>query len=156
MSGLRRDRRGPEDAFTLLEILAVVAIFALIAGIAMPNFSALHSRNLKHQAMTLVSQLEVARMLQRRVVSEAVKGGVPTVESSMYKLFMTEFGKRVANVALDLMGPEGQPKPGEGGPIDGRFERSYRYTVVDSIGGGASEVQKNIIARRALGLPANF
>jgi alkylation response protein AidB-like acyl-CoA dehydrogenase len=104
----------------------------------------------------LVTDLEVCRVLQRRVISEALKGGVPTVESSEYKLFMTEFGKRVANTALDLMGPEGQLKPGEGGPIDGRFERSYRYTVVDSIGGGASEVQKNIIARRGLGLPANF
>jgi alkylation response protein AidB-like acyl-CoA dehydrogenase len=104
----------------------------------------------------LVTDLEVCRVLQRRVISEALKGGVPTVESSEYKLFMTEFGKRLANVALDLMGPEGQLKPGEGGPIDGRFERSYRYTVVDSIGGGASEIQKNIIARRGLGLPANF
>jgi alkylation response protein AidB-like acyl-CoA dehydrogenase len=104
----------------------------------------------------LVTELEVCRVLQRRVISEALKGGVPTVESSEYKLFMTEFGKRIANTALDLMGPEGQLKPGEGGPIDGRFERSYRYTVVDSIGGGASEVQKNIIARRGLGLPANF
>ena len=40
--------------------------------------------------------------------------------------------------------------------LGGRFERSYRYTVVDTIGGGASEIQKNIIARRALGLPKNF
>jgi len=105
----------------------------------------------------LVTELEVARMLQRRVVSEAVKGGVPTVESSMYKLFMTELGQRVADSALDLMGPSGQLKPGaDGAPVGGRFERSYRYTVVDTIGGGTSEVQKNIIARRGLGLPKNF
>jgi hypothetical protein len=104
-----------------------------------------------------VTQLEVSRMLQRRVVCEAVKGGVPTVESSQYKLYMTEFGKRVANTALDLMGAAGQLKPGEqGAPEGGRFERSYRYTVVDSIGGGASEIQKNIIARRGLGLPQTF
>jgi alkylation response protein AidB-like acyl-CoA dehydrogenase len=105
----------------------------------------------------LVTQLEVSRMLQRRVISEACKGGVPTVESSQYKLYMCEFGKRVANAALDLMGPEGQLKPGQdGAPLNGRFERSYRYTVVDSIGGGASEIQKNIIARRGLGLPQSF
>jgi type II secretion system protein H len=57
-------------AFTLLEILAVVAIFALIAGIAMPNFSSLHSRSLRNQARTLVAQIELAR--QRAIVT-----GVP-------------------------------------------------------------------------------
>ena len=40
--------------------------------------------------------------MQRRVISEAVKGGVPTVESSQYKLFMNECSKRTANAALDL------------------------------------------------------
>ena len=55
------------------------------------------------------------------------------------------------------MGPDGQLKPGqEEAPVDGRYERSYRYTVVDTIGGGTSEVQKNIIAGRGLGLPKTF
>jgi alkylation response protein AidB-like acyl-CoA dehydrogenase len=101
-----------------------------------------------------VTKLEVARMLQRRVISQALTERVPTVESSQYKLFMNEHGQRVANAALDLMGAAGQLKPGEReAPVDGRFERSYRYTVVDTIGGGTSEIQKNIIARRGLGLP---
>ena len=43
--------------------------------------------------------------------------------------------------------------PEDGAPAGGRFERSYRYTVVDTIGGGTSEIQKNIISRRKLGLP---
>jgi 3-oxocholest-4-en-26-oyl-CoA dehydrogenase alpha subunit len=38
----------------------------------------------------------------------------------------------------------------------GRSEMSYRYSVIDTIGGGASEIQKNILARRKLGLPKNF
>lgn len=102
----------------------------------------------------LVTQLEVARMLQRRVLSEAVKGGVPTCESSQYKLFMNECSKKTANAALDLIGSESQLEAGESAaPLGGRFARSYRYTVVDTIGGGTSEIQKNIIARRKLGLP---
>ena len=101
-----------------------------------------------------VTELEVARMLQRRVISAALRERVPTLEASEYKLYMNECGKRVANTALDLMGPEGVLRPGEdGAPLGGRFERSYRYTVVDTIGGGTSEIQKNIIARRGLGLP---
>jgi alkylation response protein AidB-like acyl-CoA dehydrogenase len=111
-------------------------------------------RRMTAQATT---QLEVARMLQRRVISEALKDRVPTVESSQYKLYMNELGQRVANWALDAMGPEAQLRAGEeGAPVGGRFERSYRYTVVDTIGGGTSEIQKNIIATRGLGLPRSF
>jgi alkylation response protein AidB-like acyl-CoA dehydrogenase len=103
------------------------------------------------------AQLEVARMLQRRVISEALRDRVPTVESSMYKLYMNELGKRVASWALDLMGPEGLLRPSvDDAPLGGRFERSYRYTVTDTIGGGTSEVQKNIIGRRGLGLPQSY
>jgi hypothetical protein len=104
-----------------------------------------------------VTELEVARMLQRRVISAALRDRVPTVEASEYKLYINECGKRVANTALDLMGPAGALRPGaDGAPLGGRFERSYRYTVVDTIGGGTSEVQKNIIAGRGLGLPRTF
>jgi alkylation response protein AidB-like acyl-CoA dehydrogenase len=103
------------------------------------------------------TEVEVARVLQRRVISAALGGRIPTVESSQYKLFMNETGQRLANAALDLMGEEGAQRPGEpSAPLGGRFERSYRYTVVDTIGGGASEIQKNIIARRGLGLPKSF
>jgi hypothetical protein len=113
-----------------------------------------HARRAVAQAS---AQLEVARMLQRRVISDALKDRVPTVQSSQYKLYMNELGQRVANAALDLIGAEAQLKPGNpDAPVGGRFERSYRYTVVDTIGGGTSEIQKNIIARRGLGLPPSY
>lgn len=71
-------------AFTLLEILAVVAIFALIAGIAMPNFSGLKSRSLRNQAHTMVAQIELAR--QRAIVT-----GIPhrlfiDIEAGAYRI----------------------------------------------------------------------
>jgi len=112
---------------------------------------------LRSRVARAVTELEVARMLQRRVISAALRDRVPTLEASEYKLYMNECGKRVANTALDLMGPEAVLRPGQdGAPLEGRFERSYRYTVVDTIGGGTSEIQKNIIATRGLGLPRSF
>ncbi|HEB90986.1 MAG TPA: acyl-CoA dehydrogenase [Deltaproteobacteria bacterium] len=111
----------------------------------------------RHEIATLAAELEVARKLQRKVISEALKDRAPTVEAAMYKLWQSRLGQKIANAALDMMGPDAQLKPGEPeAPVGGRFERSYRYTVVDTIGGGTSEVQKNIIARRGLGLPKNF
>jgi len=63
-------------------------------------------------------------------------------------------GQRLADAAMELLGPESLLAHGvEGAPDDGRWEHSYRATLVDTIGGGSSEIQKNIIARRGLGLP---
>ena len=81
----------------------------------------------------------------------------PTAEASEYKLFTTEYSRRLANASMDIAGPGGQLRVhDEEAPMAGRSESTYRYTVIDTIGGGSSEIQKNIIARRKLGLPKNF
>jgi hypothetical protein len=106
----------------------------------------------------LATQLEVARVMGLKFVFEAGKGGAaPTVQASEYKLYATELSKRLANAAMDIAGPGSQLRvKTEEAPMAGRSESTYRYTVIDTIGGGASEIQKNIIARRKLGLPKNF
>lgn len=107
----------------------------------------------------LATGCEVARVLGLRFVHAArqVGGKPPTVEASQYKLFATGLSQRVADAMVDLCGPGAQLKVRTGSaPLRGRPEMSYRYSVIDTIGGGASEIQKNIIARRKLGLPKNF
>ena len=111
----------------------------------------------------LCTDAEVARVLGLRVVAASMKGEdvpgtpPPTTEASEYKLFATEFSRRLANASMDLAGPSTQLRvKTKEAPMEGRAESTYRYTVIDTIGGGTSEVQKNIISRRALGLPKNF
>jgi alkylation response protein AidB-like acyl-CoA dehydrogenase len=106
----------------------------------------------------LATQAEVARVLGLRFVYESSKGGAaPTSEASEYKLYATELSKRLANASMDIAGPGSQLRVRTpDAPLEGRSESTYRYTVIDTIGGGASEIQKNIIARRKLGLPKNF
>jgi alkylation response protein AidB-like acyl-CoA dehydrogenase len=106
----------------------------------------------------LVTQTEVARVLGLQFVAKSMKGGAPpTCEASMYKLYATELSKRLADTSLDIAGAGGQLRVHtEEAPMKGRAELTYRYTVVDTIGGGSSEIQKNILARRKLGLPKNF
>ncbi|HWB65447.1 MAG TPA: acyl-CoA dehydrogenase family protein [Mycobacteriales bacterium] len=112
----------------------------------------------RSQIARLATDAEVARGLGLRFVAKSAKGGAaPTVEASEYKLFATEFSKRLADASMDLGGPGTQLRVGTAdAPMGGRAESTYRYTVLDTIGGGTSEVQKNIIARRKLGLPKNF
>jgi alkylation response protein AidB-like acyl-CoA dehydrogenase len=113
---------------------------------------------IRQRIAQLVTDGEVARVLGLRVVAESMKGGAPpTTQSSEYKLFATELSKRLADASMDIGGPGSQLRVHtEEAPMKGRAESTYRYTVIDTIGGGASEIQKNIIARRALGLPKNF
>lgn len=112
----------------------------------------------RKQLATLVTEAAVARLLGLRVVAAAAGGGKPpTVEASGYKLYATELSKRLANASMDIASPGTQLRVGtEDAPMTGRADSTYRYTVLDTIGGGTSEVQKNIIARRGLGLPKNF
>ena len=116
----------------------------------------------RSQIAQLATDAAVARAMGLVVVDRSVKserdgGAPPTIESSEYKLFATEFSKRLADASMDIGGPGSQLRVNtEEAPMEGRAESTYRYTVVDTIGGGSSEIQKNIIARRGLGLPKNF
>jgi alkylation response protein AidB-like acyl-CoA dehydrogenase len=118
----------------------------------------------RQQIAQLATQAEVARCLGLRVVAASVKAEKvegappPTVESSQYKLFATEYSRRLADASMDLGAPGSQlrVRVSPDAPMEGRAESTYRYTVIDTIGGGASEIQKNVIARRGLGLPKNF
>ncbi len=113
----------------------------------------------RQRVARLATEAEVARVLGLRFVHRArqVDGKPPTVEASEYKLFATALSQRVAGAIVDLSGPGGQARVHtEDAPMRGRGDMSYRYSVIDTIGGGASEIQKNIIARRGLGLPKNF
>ncbi len=113
---------------------------------------------IRQRVAHLVTEGEVARVLGLRVVAASMKGGAPpTTESSEYKLYATELSKRLADASMDIGAPGAQLRvKTEDAPMAGRPESTYRYTVIDTIGGGASEIQKNIIARRKLGLPKNF
>ncbi len=114
---------------------------------------------IRQKIAQLATQAEVARVLGFKFLAAAQSVGAkpPTVEASEYKLFATQLSQRIANAMLDLPGTGAQLRVHtEGAPMRGRPDMSYRYSVIDTIGGGASEIQKNIIARRKLGLPKNF
>ncbi|PLW69191.1 acyl-CoA dehydrogenase family protein [Pseudohalioglobus lutimaris] len=112
---------------------------------------------IRQRVAQLATQCEVARLLGVKFVDAAVSGSTPTYEASAYKLYATELSLRVANATMDIMGPGAQLALGtEEAPGNGRAESCYTYTVIDTIGGGSSEVQRNIISKRKLGLPKNF
>jgi len=114
--------------------------------------------NVRRLIAQIVTDTAVAKALSTRFVCAAKAGGKPpTIESSQYKLFTTTLSQRVCKDALDITGAAGTIMEGQDeAPLRGRFEGAYRATMNETVGGGSSEIQKNIIARRHLGLPKNF
>ena len=115
-------------------------------------------------------EAEAARLLSYRVISMQNRGLVPNHEASAVKLYAAELNQRVANTAIKLAGLYGildrGPSTGSGRtgggaesaanrwvPNRGRLARGYLGAVASTIAGGTSEVQRNIIAGRGLGLP---
>ncbi|WP_322796411.1 acyl-CoA dehydrogenase family protein [Tepidiforma sp.] len=93
-----------------------------------------------------------AKMLSYRVISLQAAGRVPNYEASIAKLFNTELSQRIARTAMKLLGTSAL-LTGRDAPMKGRAPLSYLQTVSSTIAGGTSEIQRNIIATRGLGLP---
>lgn len=97
-------------------------------------------------------ETEVVRGLSLRILSMQERGMVPNHEASMAKVFTTELNQRIARAGLHLLGLEGQRRDVQS-PVATRWVHHYLRTVANSIEGGSSEIQRNIIATRGLGLP---
>ena len=97
-------------------------------------------------------EVEVARMLSYRVASMQNRGLIPNYEASLLKLYTTELNQRIAKSSIKILGMYGQLR-GEGAPLGGAWAQTFLRSQAYTIEGGTSEIQRNIIAQRGLGLP---
>ena len=102
----------------------------------------------------LSTEVEVARSLAWRIASVQTKGDVPGPEAPALKVFSSELFQRIAQEGMRMLDLYGQLEPGsKWAPLAGAIERLYLVTVSRTIAAGTSEIQRNIIAERGLGLP---
>ena len=98
--------------------------------------------------------IEIAMLLSYRVISIQKRGQVPNHEASANKLFRSEVQQRVAKTGVKVAGLYGQLLRGSvAAPQNGRPAEAYLRSVGNTIAGGTSEIQRNVIATRGLGLP---
>jgi alkylation response protein AidB-like acyl-CoA dehydrogenase len=101
----------------------------------------------------LAVENEVGRYLSYRVASMQERNQIPNYESSAAKVYHSEFGRRLADTGVNIMGIYGQVREGSRhARLRGKFARTVMTSLGGTIAAGTSEVQRNIIAQRGLGL----
>ncbi|MEK7248266.1 MAG: acyl-CoA dehydrogenase family protein [Chloroflexota bacterium] len=105
-------------------------------------------------------EAHAARLMSYQVISMQNRGLVPNHEASAVKIYAAELNQRTQNTAIKIFGLYGQLERGDKGSVSeryavnkGRFARTYLQAVASTIAGGTSEINRNIIATRGLGLP---
>jgi alkylation response protein AidB-like acyl-CoA dehydrogenase len=120
------------------------------------HHSTLNSNPLvRYELVDRLIEANVAKMLSYRVVHMQNAGMVPNHEASMAKLYSSELGQRIARTSMKVVGLYGVSWDTQSAhsPGRGQYSRTYVSSVSGTIAGGTSEIQRNIIAQRGLGLP---
>ena len=109
---------------------------------------------LRQRLAALYCEAEILRLIRLRTVTAAVQGRPPGPEASVRKALADEHGQHVMGLAKDLAGTAGLlSTAGPLGERDGSWNYGFLFAPALTVGGGTSEVQRNIIGERVLGLP---
>ena len=105
------------------------------------------------QALARVeAQVSAYRLLNLRVNANMGSSALGMAEASAAKVFGTELTQQVARELLDVVGHAAVRKD-DTAPLAGELEAAYRLAVINTFGGGANELQRDIIAMAGLGMP---
>ena len=109
---------------------------------------------IRQRLAQLYIEANVARYIGLRALTRQLRGDTPGAESAVGSLFGVELNQRLQEFAMQLQGPFGQLMRGSKYAIEyGRWQNSFLRSKGNTIETGTSEIKRNIIAQRALGLP---
>lgn len=108
---------------------------------------------LRHEIAQRWIEIQVLYLLGTRTVSMQAAGEVPNYEASVSLLFGSEVHQRLAQTGINAFGPYGNIWQREGAPLEGLFTHDYLDASPHTVLSGTSEIQRNVIATRGLGLP---
>jgi len=100
-------------------------------------------------------EIRVLYNLALHSVSMKASGGVPGHEASISQLFGAELHQRLARTGMKAFGPWAQLTQSRDTPLEAMFTHDFLGAIAHPFLGGSSEVQRNVIATRGLGLPRN-
>jgi alkylation response protein AidB-like acyl-CoA dehydrogenase len=109
---------------------------------------------IRHRLAELLLRVEAMKYHAYRQLTDALHGRTPGIGASVNKLVNTELNHDITALALEIMGSYGPLDRRAARAIDrGTWPHEFLFTLGMIIGGGTSQIQKNIISERGLGMP---
>ena len=146
------ERSGVNRSASARRTLEEITDFAknnTLNGKAMSSIS-----RVKNNLANMAIEVEVSRMISYRIGYLQSKGEVFNKEASMGKMFGTEMVQRIYSAGMDMLGLYGTLQQGSKyAPLNGRIQKGYLASYSATIAAGTSEIQRNVVATRGLGLP---
>ena len=149
-----RFERGTAFASEMINLQKYVAdLVAVAKRITRHGASAWDDRALRREVGHVLAELDALWAMVKLSVSRASAGGVPGLEGSAIKLYYTELFQRIAELGVRLLGRAGLAREDVAG-LPGRLVLHRHLNSLSlTIAAGSSQIQRNIVAERILGLP---
>jgi alkylation response protein AidB-like acyl-CoA dehydrogenase len=148
--------RGPEDALgrQIRFKQELDKLLETLAGLKRGHAAAIDDPALRQKLGKSIIEIEIMRLNCLRAFSKALKGKPRGPEASMNKLYWSHVTQNFYETSLEALGPLATLNGGDPlSPGGGRFQLSFLRSKAFTIYSGSSEIQRNIIAERVLGLP---
>jgi alkylation response protein AidB-like acyl-CoA dehydrogenase len=123
-----------------------------------PGKSLADNQLIRHRLAQLAIEVEAGRAFSYFVVWNQIKGGLVAAAplAAAAKVLATELLQRLTYTGCQIIGPYAQVRESRWAPLQGRLEKNYQLCVGLNMGGGTSEVMRNLICSLGLGLPRSW
>jgi alkylation response protein AidB-like acyl-CoA dehydrogenase len=154
VTSLMFERQGLSFYFTFMQKRYYEDLEATARGTTRYGKPATHDPQTRQKLAQAYIECELLKLNNYRSLTRLLRGNPPGPEGSLPKLQWADTNQRMQELAVDLQGPYGQLYAGDGRALlDGYWQYGFLRARANSIEGGTSEIQRNIIAERVLGMP---
>ncbi|MBE0479820.1 MAG: acyl-CoA dehydrogenase family protein [Dehalococcoidia bacterium] len=113
---------------------------------------------IRNRLAQMAIEIEVGRAFSYSVVWNQIKGGIIAAGhlAAAAKVLATELNQRMSYTGSQIIGMYGQVKESKWAPMQGKYEKEYQQCVSLNMGGGTSEIMRNLVCSLGLGLPRSW
>ncbi len=154
ITSLMFERQGLGFYFTFAQQRAYDDLLATARGVIRHGQPVIADPQIRQRLAQAYIDCELLKLNNYRALTRLLRGNPPGPEGSLSKLLWAETNQRMQELAVDLQGPAGQLYAGEPRAVSNAYwQYGFLRARANSIEGGTSEIQRNILAERVLGLP---